>query len=316
MACSTLATWLHSSSSVISHSLLPFLFRRRPTLLPSNLRPLMSTPNRLRNPLMEVHAQAKRGFSVKEDEVASPADLSFEAPLKIVEYPDPILRTKNKRIDTFDDNLKKLVDEMFDVMYNIIGYITDVLGCGILLSSVIRILRFVIRFTIRYAIFAKSIRIYETDGIGLSAPQVGINVQLMVFNPVGERGEGEEIILVNPRVSKYSKKVVLFNEGCLSFPGIYADVERPESVKIDARDITGARFVFNLSDLPARVFQHEFDHLQGILFCDRMTEEVLDNIRAELQALEKKYEDKTGNPSPENIASRQRRKVAAGFGKS
>ncbi|KAF5954894.1 hypothetical protein HYC85_007750 [Camellia sinensis] len=64
---------------------------------------------------MEVHAQAKRGFSVKEDEVASPADLSFEAPLKIVEYPDPILRTKNKRIDTFDDNLKKLVDEMFDV---------------------------------------------------------------------------------------------------------------------------------------------------------------------------------------------------------
>ncbi|CAL5325259.1 unnamed protein product [Camellia sinensis] len=268
MACSTLATWLHSSSSAISHSLLPFLCRRRPTLLPSNLRPLMSTPNRLRPPLMEVHAQAKRGFSVKEDEVASPADLSFEAPLKIVEYPDPILRTKNKRIDTFDDNLKKLVDEMFDVMY-------------------------------------------KTDGIGLSAPQVGINVQLMVFNPVGERGEGEEIILVNPRVSKYSKKVVLFNEGCLSFPGIYADVERPESVKIDARDITGARFVFNLSDLPARVFQHEFDHLQGILFCDRMTEEVLDNIRAELQALEKKYEDKTGNPSPENIASRQRRKVAA-----
>ncbi|KAL7253392.1 hypothetical protein ACSBR1_007847 [Camellia fascicularis] len=68
---------------------------------------------------MEDHAQAKRGFSVKEDEVASPADLSFEAPLKIVEYPDPILRTKNKRIDTFDDNLKKLVDEMFDVMYKL-----------------------------------------------------------------------------------------------------------------------------------------------------------------------------------------------------
>lgn len=64
----------------------------------------------------------------------------------------------------------------------------------------------------------------RTDGIGLSAPQVGINVQLMVFNPVGERGEGEEIVLVNPRVNKYSKKIVRFNEGCLSFPGIYADV--------------------------------------------------------------------------------------------
>lgn len=65
----------------------------------------------------------------------------------------------------------------------------------------------------------------RTDGIGLSAPQVGINVQLMVFNPVGERGEGEEIVLVNPRVIKYSKKTVPFNEGCLSFPGIYADVQ-------------------------------------------------------------------------------------------
>lgn len=61
--------------------------------------------------------QAKRGFSFKEEVIASPADLSFEAPLKIVEYPDPILRAKNKLIGTFDDNLKKLVDEMFDVMY-------------------------------------------------------------------------------------------------------------------------------------------------------------------------------------------------------
>lgn len=65
----------------------------------------------------------------------------------------------------------------------------------------------------------------RTDGIGLSAPQVGINVQLMVFNSAGERGEGEEIILVNPIVYRVSKKTVLFNEGCLSFPGIYADVE-------------------------------------------------------------------------------------------
>lgn len=65
----------------------------------------------------------------------------------------------------------------------------------------------------------------RTDGIGLSAPQVGINVQLMVFNPADEHGEGDEIVLVNPRVNKYSKKTVLFNEGCLSFPGIYADVK-------------------------------------------------------------------------------------------
>ncbi|XP_021891988.1 peptide deformylase 1B, chloroplastic/mitochondrial [Carica papaya] len=220
-----------------------------------------------------VHAQAKRGSVLKDVEVASAADLHFEAPLKIVEYPDPILRARNKRIGTFDDNLKKLVDEMFDVMY-------------------------------------------KTDGIGLSAPQVGINVQLMVFNTVGERGEGEEIVLVNPRVNKYSKKMVLFNEGCLSFPGIYADVERPESIKVDARDINGARFSFSLSGLPARVFQHEFDHLQGILFFDRMTDEVLDSICEQLKSLENKYKDKTGSSSPERIETRKRKKVAAGFGKS
>jgi hypothetical protein len=65
---------------------------------------------------------------------------------------------------------------------------------------------------------------YRTDGIGLSAPQVGVNVQLMVFNPAGVKGEGEEIILVNPVVYKSSKRLLVFEEGCLSFPGIYADV--------------------------------------------------------------------------------------------
>ncbi|KAG0474172.1 hypothetical protein HPP92_016029 [Vanilla planifolia] len=93
-----------------------------------------------------------------------------------------------------------------------------------------------------------------------------MNIQLMVFNPAGERGEGEEIVLVNPVVQKATKKTLLCNEGCLSFPGIFADIERPASVKIDARDIKGARFRFNLSKLPARVFQHEFDHLQGDRF--------------------------------------------------
>ncbi|BFG26901.1 hypothetical protein CerSpe_131740 [Prunus speciosa] len=271
MAC---AAWLQPLSS--SHALFPTLCRRptfpaifhRLTRFSSTVR-LVSTMNR--SP--PVHAQAKRGFSVKEDEVATAADVEFETPLKIVEYPDPILRAKNKRIDSFDENLKILVDEMFDIMY-------------------------------------------KTDGIGLSAPQVGINVQLMVFNPVGERGEGEEIVLVNPRVSRYSQKTRPFNEGCLSFPGIYADVVRPESVKIDARDINGARFTVNLSGLPARVFQHEFDHLQGILFFDRMSEGVLETICAQLQALEKKYEDKTELPSPERIQTRKRMKAATGFGKS
>ncbi|KAI4388041.1 hypothetical protein MLD38_000414 [Melastoma candidum] len=222
--------------------------------------------------MARINAMAKRGSSPPKDQrVASPADLLFESPLEIVKYPDPRLRANNKRIATFDDNLKELVHEMFDIMY-------------------------------------------KTDGIGLSAPQVGVNVQLMVFNPVGERGEGEEIVLVNPRVIQSSKKRVRFNEGCLSFPGIYADVHRPESVKVDAQDITGERFMVDLSGLPARVFQHEFDHLQGIVFSDRMTGEVLDSISAGLQKLENEYEVSTGLPSPERIEV-LRKKVAVGFGR-
>ncbi|CAG7911254.1 unnamed protein product [Brassica rapa] len=230
-----------------------------------------SAANRIGPLTSPVRAEVKR-VSRKESEIASASDLQFETPLKIVEYPDPILRAKSKRIGVFDDNLKNLADAMFDVMY-------------------------------------------KTDGIGLSAPQVGLNVQLMVFNPAGESGEGEEIVLVNPKINKYSDKLVPFNEGCLSFPGIYADVVRPQSVKIDARDITGARFSISLSRLPARIFQHEYDHLEGVLFFDRMTDDVLDTIREELEALEKKYEEKTGLPSPEKVQARQKRKAGVGFGK-
>ncbi|XP_042392448.1 peptide deformylase 1B, chloroplastic-like [Zingiber officinale] len=222
------------------------------------------------SPFADVSVQARRGPSSQVGDFASPADLCFESPLKIVEYPDPILRARNKRISAFDENLRKLVDEMFDIMY-------------------------------------------KTDGVGLSAPQVGVNVQLMVFNPAGERGEGEEIVLVNPKMYKASTRTFFYNEGCLSFPGIYADVERPASIKVDARDINGARFRVNLSGLPARIFQHEFDHLQGILFFDRMTEDILETIRSQLKLLEKKYENTTGLESPESIdknISGQRKEIA------
>ncbi|XP_016440535.1 peptide deformylase 1B, chloroplastic [Nicotiana tabacum] len=277
-----MAAAIWASSSSFARALHPLLSRH------TSLSPLNCSLHRFKSasclffstssnkpPKFAVYAQARRALSpkIKGDEMASPADLSFEGPLKIVEYPDPILRAKNKRIGTFDDNLKKLVNEMFDIMY-------------------------------------------KTDGIGLSAPQVGMNVQLMVFNAAGERGEGEEIVLVNPRVSRYSRRMIPYDEGCLSFPEIYGDVERPDSVKVDAQDINGARFELTLTALPARVFQHEFDHLQGVLFFEKMTDEVLDTIREDLVALEKKFEEKTGLPTPESINTRKIKKAAVGFGKS
>lgn len=215
--------------------------------------------------VMPLAARARRGLGSSvaavppaEDEFATAADLRFKPPLEVVKYPDPVLRARNKRINTFDANLRALADEMFDVMY-------------------------------------------KTDGIGLSAPQVGVNVQLMVFNPAGVKGEGEEIVLVNPVVYKSAKRLLIFEEGCLSFPGIYANVVRPESVKIEAQDITGAKIKVKLSGLPARVFQHEFDHLLGILFFDRMEMDVLETVREELKSLEKKYEERTGLTTPETV---------------
>ncbi|GLJ21638.1 hypothetical protein SUGI_0402900 [Cryptomeria japonica] len=142
---------------------------------------------------------------------------------------------------------------------------------------------------------------YKTDGVGLSAPQVGVNVQLMVFNPAGERGKGEEIVLINPEIYKFSSKTEVFTEGCLSFPEIYADVGRPLSVKIEAQKLTGKKFTLKLKEFHARIFQHEYDHLQGVLFFERMRPEILETIQPDLQALELKYERKTGKPAPEKI---------------
>ncbi|XP_073127401.1 peptide deformylase 1B, chloroplastic [Henckelia pumila] len=277
------ATYLQSSA-VLTRTCLPcprspdaLLYSKNLPQIPpfTSKRRFFLSFNQHKNPLkMLTTAQARRSSSSSSEEpFASAADLQYEGPLKIVKYPDPVLRAKNKRVNTFDENLKKIVDEMFDIMY-------------------------------------------RTDGIGLSAPQVGINIQLMVFNTVGERGEGEEIVLVNPRITRYSKKIVPYNEGCLSFPRIYADVERPDSLKVEAQDITGAEFELNLTGLPARVFQHEHDHLLGILFFDRMRDEILDTIRADLQAMEKSYEESTGSPSPEKIDKRRRKMKAVGFGKS
>ncbi|XP_048549803.1 peptide deformylase 1B, chloroplastic-like [Triticum urartu] len=246
-------------------------------------RPLLAThpttlPLRRTGPATPLAARTRRGFGSstaaappnEDDDFATAADLRFEPPLKVVQYPDPVLRARNKRINTFDDNLRSLADEMFDVMY-------------------------------------------KTDGIGLSAPQVGVNVQLMVFNPAGVEGEGEEIVLVNPVVYKFSKRLSVYEEGCLSFPGIYANVLRPDTVKIDAQDASGAKIKVKLSELSARVFQHEFDHLQGILFFDRMTMDVVESIHEQLKSLEDKYVEITGQASPETISNYRGTKDVVSF---
>ncbi|GFR39637.1 hypothetical protein Agub_g103, partial [Astrephomene gubernaculifera] len=131
---------------------------------------------------------------------------------------------------------------------------------------------------------------YQDDGVGLAAPQVGVNVRLMVFNPAGRSRPGSETVLVNPEIVEQSGGRELSEEGCLSFPAIYGDVERSRQIVVKAQDAMGQPIKLQLNDpWVARIFQHEYDHLQGVLFHDRMKPAVLESVRPALVALEEAY---------------------------
>lgn len=101
-------------------------------------------------------------------------------------------------------------------------------------------------------------------GIGLAAPQVGSDLRLFVA-----KVDNVSYILINPEIKSTSRKKEVFEEGCLSFPGKFFPVERPAKVKVKARDLNGKKIKIKAEGLLARVFQHEIDHLDGILVIDR-----------------------------------------------
>jgi peptide deformylase len=134
---------------------------------------------------------------------------------------------------------------------------------------------------------------YADHGVGLAAPQVGWSVKLFVANPTGDPSQREqEVVLVNPRLVKRSGRV-RGEEGCLSFPGIYVEVERAKDVDVEYTDLAGVLHKERWSDFKARVFQHELDHLQNVLLVHRMTEgdklqhaEALADLRRDFEAQE------------------------------
>ena len=114
---------------------------------------------------------------------------------------------------------------------------------------------------------------YAADGIGLAAPQVGINERLMVFNEKGDPLEKEtEMVLVNPTILGQSEDTNFREEGCLSFPQINGEVERSIAIDIEYQDLSGDKHNITLKEFPARIFQHEYDHLDKVLFIDRFCE--------------------------------------------
>ncbi len=107
----------------------------------------------------------------------------------------------------------------------------------------------------------------NSDGIGLAAPQVGVSRRMIVLSPTGQAADAT--VHVNPRIVEFGKEEVEFEEGCLSFPEIRGIVIRPEAVTVEWEDLDGRTFRAEAGGLVARIFQHEIDHLDGILFVTR-----------------------------------------------
>jgi peptide deformylase len=111
---------------------------------------------------------------------------------------------------------------------------------------------------------------YTSNGIGLAANQVDLPLRLFIVNLSAKSGEGEELVFINPVLSK-PKGNEESEEGCLSFPELYGPVTRPKQITVHAYNLQGEEIRASLNGMLARVVQHEYDHLDGVLFVDRMS---------------------------------------------
>lgn len=166
--------------------------------------------------------------------------------LDIIQYPHPTLRHKAKPLRRVDDMLRKMIGEMFGLMYH-----------------------------------------YR--GIGLAATQVDLPYRMFVVNATGDPHEtGEEHVFLNPVLS-LPKGTAEGEEGCLSLPGLYADVKRPERIVMSAYTLSGEEVTMELDGLMARVVQHETDHLDGVMFIDRLSTTASMAVKEALSDFEQIY---------------------------
>jgi peptide deformylase len=179
-------------------------------------------------------------------------------PLPIVHYDDPILRKKGEKVKNFDAALTQLAAEMIETMY-------------------------------------------AAGGIGLAAQQVGRALQLCVVDLRGVHAEfswrldGAQpplelfmpMVIANPKVAPEPLPEATSEEGCLSFPNIRGDVARPEIIVVKFHDEHGTPHTLHCDGLFARCIQHEVDHLNGILFIDRMDKKTLATLEAAISELKK-----------------------------
>jgi len=127
---------------------------------------------------------------------------------------------------------------------------------------------------------------HAASGVGLAAPQVALGLRLFVASETGAAVDG--LVFLNPEIEPFGP-VVEMEEGCLSLPGMRADILRPEKVRTKWTDLDGHRREQEFDGLLARIIQHEFDHLEGVLFFDRMQPTDRLRVRDELRAFEEQF---------------------------
>lgn len=152
--------------------------------------------------------------------------------LNIKKYPEPVLRKRSEEIGEITEEIKNLVFDMIEILK-------------------------------------------ESGGMGLAAPQVGELKRIIIINPVEERTREEEgdkgyEVFINPKITSKSRETEIMEEGCLSFPGIYLNIRRPKMIEFESLDINGNKVRLKADGLSARIFQHEIDHLNGVLIIDRI----------------------------------------------
>ncbi len=138
------------------------------------------------------------------------------------------------------------------------------------------------------------ITMYSAKGIGLAAPQVGVQKRILVIDLNFEDPNAAPNVFINPEIISSSASVETYEEGCLSIPGVYLNVIRPSSIKLSYRDEMGRPKKMNAEGLMARCIQHEIDHLNGILFVDKVSDE--DELKKQLK--ENKFNEKHVRKQP------------------
>ena len=131
---------------------------------------------------------------------------------------------------------------------------------------------------------------YAAEGVGLAAPQVGINKKLMVYNESGDKKKWlDEIVMVNPKIVEFSEAKDVEIEGCLSFPNMNGKVERSKWIKVEAQNLKGKKIKKKFKGWEARIFQHEYDHLDGVVYIDRLDEEDRSEVQPVLDELVEEF---------------------------